>query len=64
MNTYIYAYRRTKRGGILHGTMEAESLEQVLNTLNEVTSDDGGEIIMIGEIMMIGEIIMISKIEA
>jgi hypothetical protein len=52
MNVYLYAYRRTTRptAGLLHGTMEADSLEEVLTALNEVTSDDGGEIIMISRI--------------
>ena len=52
MNTYLYAYRRTTRptAGLLHGTMEAEDLDHVLAALNEVTADDGGEIIMISRI--------------
>ena len=48
MNTYIYAYRRSKRSKLLlHGTMEATSIQEVLDTLDAVTAEDGGEIIMV-----------------
>lgn len=52
MNVYLYAYKRTTKpsAGILHGTMEADSLSEVLESLNDCTSDDGGEIISIAKI--------------